>query len=109
MSGFVAVLLLVAALLSAGLGFALLALTQHVHWRVVAAPETGGTRPDRTGVRPRRWGASLALAMSVGLCFAAEGPAFGSLLAVLFAGTAAAAVTFVLSYRPHWLRRLAGK
>jgi hypothetical protein len=96
-----------AAFAVAFVSFAKLALTQRIHRRVVVGPDVAdGMGHDARAVRVTRWTASGGLGISVGLCFVAEGFAFGSLVAVLYAGAAATAVTFVLAYRPRWLRWL---
>src|SRR5436190_11883316 len=99
-----------AALVAFGLaasyiGLALFALSQKVHHASVASTTTRAALPRSARRRCGTLGsASLALGLAASLY--AKGPSFGSLLWVLGLAGAGLAVTFTLSYRPHWLRAL---
>lgn len=85
------------------LGLALLALSQHAHWRAV----TGGASPCSVRARGLRVLATLKLMLALVLSWHAHGPAFGSLLWVMLVSAAAMAVAFTLSWRPRALACLA--
>jgi hypothetical protein len=84
------------------LGCAWLALRQKPHFRLVSAQPVNA--PPSTALRARLLSAgSVSLALSGCCSWFAEGPSFGSLLWILALGTSSVAVTFTLSWRPHWL------
>jgi hypothetical protein len=96
--------LLAAVLVSTYLGFALLALSQDRHWH-----HLGGGRhcPVRTAWLLRVSGYILLLASLV-LALWRDGPSFGALVWVTALSICAFAVVATLTWRPHWLRPLAG-
>ena len=95
--------LLIALAATAYLGFALLALSQNRHWRSV----TGTATPTALVAFVLRALAGLALATSLTVALLRDGPSFGALLWATVLSTAAIAVAFTLSWRPHWLWPLA--
>jgi hypothetical protein len=97
--------LLAGALALTYLGFASLALRQAPHFAAVCA------RSRRAGPLPELsqrllYRGSVGLLLGAALSFWAEGPSFGSLAWVLLLAGAGVAVTFTLTWRPHWLRWL---
>jgi len=95
--------MLLAAFALSFAGFAALALGQRVHHGPILGRATRGAVPRALRVRVATFGAA-ALAASLGLSVAAQGPSFGSILWVMLLAAASLAVTFTLSYRPRWLR-----
>lgn len=93
--------LLAAALLALS-GFALLALSQQRHLDRVL----GSNSPLAHKLRAQRATGFIALGLSLVACLASQGAGFGSLLWVLLICAAAMSIAFMLSWRPHWLRRL---
>lgn len=88
------------------LGFALLALSQQQHWTsVVAALPL--PQPSAPALRRQRYLAGACLAIACAVCFADHGAGFGALMWVLLLGAGAMAVSFTLSWKPHYLRGIA--
>ena len=94
--------LLIATVLAAYLGFALLALGQERHVRRVAALDP----PRGLRLLALRVAAGIALALSLTLALLRDGPSFGALLWATAISLAALAVAFTLAWRPLWLRPL---
>lgn len=94
-----AVLLLLAAGLAGYGGWACLALAQPRHW--AANGPAGALAPAPRWLRPCG-GALQGLAYA--LCWYRDGPAFGSVLALLLMSAAAFAVTFTLAWHPGLFR-----
>lgn len=94
--------LVLAAVLCALLGFALLALSQERHFTRVFEAEMAAARAPYA----QRAIGFIAVVFALPLCIAAEGSGFGSLLWVVMIGAAAMAVALALTWRPHWLRWL---
>lgn len=94
--------LLVAVLVSAYLGFALLALSQDRHWH-----HLGGGRhcPPRAALPIRVVGYMLLLASFV-LAIVRDGASFGTLVWATAISVSAFAVVCTLTWRAHWLRPL---
>ncbi len=91
--------LLVAAFAAGYGGFALLALSLPRHWHDL----TGQPRlPPGRRLRQRVAGYA-GLVLACGLAAWHDGPAFGSLLAILLLTACAAAVAFTMAWRPQWL------
>lgn len=84
-------------------GFACLALSMGRHWEELTGEITLSAR--RLAVL--RMVGGLALAASLVLALLRDGPSFGSLIWVLSLTVGAIAVTFTLTWRPHWLRHMA--
>jgi hypothetical protein len=98
-------LLLVGALAFSYLGLASLALRQAPHFAAVsAAPRR--VAPPAAASRQLLHRGCRALLLGAALSLWAEGPSFGSLAWVLLLAAAGVAVTFTLTWRPHWLRWL---
>lgn len=97
-------LLMPMAFLLAVLGFALLALSQtrHAHHVQPTQALSESTRRWR-----RRLG-GVGLSLSLPVCIASQGAGMGSLLWGVSISTAAITVAFILTWRPRWLRPLAG-
>jgi hypothetical protein len=93
------------AFVSSYLGLALFALSQKPHHVNVAGSSARAAVPAATRRRCLALG-TLGLGLAFAASLAAEGPSFGSLVWVLGLAGAGLGVTFTLSYRPHWLRRL---
>jgi len=93
-------LLLLALLVAAYAGFALLALSQARHWRIVI----GDVALPRRRVRVLRTLGGALIALSLILALVRDGPSFGSLLWATAISVAALAVAFTLAWRPRWLR-----
>lgn len=100
-------MLLAGALAATYLGFAWLALRQSPHFAAVTLG-SGARRAAPPPELQRRLLARGASGLLLGavLSFWAEGPSFGSLVWVLLLAGAGVAVTFTLTWRPHWLRWL---
>lgn len=96
-------LLLLAASAAAYFGFALLALSQSRHWQQVLPGH--GPQPPRLAAL--RLSGSAALAIALAPCLIRDGTGFGIVLWLLQLSVAAPALVFTLSWRPHWLQRLA--
>ncbi|HKO91891.1 MAG TPA: DUF3325 domain-containing protein [Polyangiaceae bacterium] len=87
---------------SSYLGCALLALRQRPHFRAVSAQPV--SVPPSDALRARLlYGGGVSLALSLCCSWLAQGLSFGSLFWVLALGSTSVAVTFTLSWRPHWL------
>ena len=84
----------------AGTGW--LALAKLPHWRQVTGEEwqSTGTR------RVLRFAGSVALAVSLGLCLAADHVSMSFLVWVMTLAAGALGVAFMLAYRPRTLRWL---
>jgi len=96
-------LLLLALLVAAYVGFALLALSQAQHWRAVV----GAVALPRRRVRGLRSIGGTSIALSLILALMRDGSSFGSLLWATAISVAALAVAFTLAWRPRLLRPLA--
>lgn len=93
-------LLLVAIFSAAYLSFALFALSQVRHWRVVFDKAL----PTQREVLLLRSLGILMLSISLALSLVRDGASFGSLLWITMIGVAALAVALTLAWRPRWLR-----
>ncbi|AEG13411.1 hypothetical protein Sbal183_0101 [Shewanella baltica OS183] len=93
-------LLLVAIFSTAYLSFALFALSQVRHWRVVFDKAL----PTQREVLLLRSLGILMLSISLALSLVRDGASFGSLLWITMIGVAALAVALTLAWRPRWLR-----
>jgi hypothetical protein len=94
--------MLAAAFISCGVGLGWLALAMDVHWRQVC-----GDRPLSRGGRLRlRVIGATALALSLGLCFAADHPSMAPLVWVMALAGGALLIAFALAWRPVLLRLL---
>lgn len=85
------------------LGFAWLALSMDAHWQQVRGQ---GSVVTRTGVLALRVLGALALAGSLGLCFAVDNASMASLVWPMALAAAAPTVAFILAWRPRWLALL---
>ena len=94
--------LLVAIVILSYSAFVTLALSQARPWRAVVVDKR---QVPRRGLL-RAAGAAL-LALTFLLTLLREGSAFGVLLWPLILAATAMAVTFTLTWRPHWLRSIA--
>lgn len=95
--------LLMLAMAASCFGFACLALSMDRHREAVSAEIAWSAR--RLAVLRTLGG--LALAASLVFALMRDGPSFGSLMWVLILTAGAIAVTFTLTWRPHWLRHMA--
>ncbi|MEM8774673.1 MAG: DUF3325 domain-containing protein [Pseudomonadota bacterium] len=95
MMAMIDLLLLVLASLSALLGCAFLALSQHRHWRTVM----GKGAPHRA-VRPAGW---ALLAISLAICISRDGSSFAVILWPLLLSAAAILVVMIIAYWPKTL------
>jgi len=93
-------LLLLALLVAAYVGFALLALSQAQHWRAVV----GDAALSRRRVLVLRTLGAALIALSLILALMRDGPSFGSLLWATAISLAALGVAFTVAWRPRWLR-----
>tara|TARA_R110002033_G_scaffold122627_1_gene165215 strand:- start:4988 stop:5356 length:369 start_codon:yes stop_codon:yes gene_type:complete len=93
-------LLLVAIFSAAYLSFALFALSQVRHWRVVFDKAL----PTQREVLLLRSLGILMLSISLALSLVRDGASFGSLLWITMIGVAALTVALTLAWRPRWLR-----
>lgn len=93
---------MLAACMSALLGFALLALSQERHLERVFE----SNRPPAHDRRAQHAICFIALGSSLPPCLATQGAGFGSLLWVMLICAAAMAVALTLTLRPQWLRCL---
>lgn len=93
-------LLLVAIFSTAYLSFALFALSQVRHWRVVFDKAL----PTQREVLLLRSLGILMLSISLALSLVRDGASFGSLLWITMIGVTALAVALTLAWRPRWLR-----
>jgi hypothetical protein len=98
------VLLILAACILALWGFALLALSQERHLARIF--ESNQQLAHNT--KAQRAIGFIAVSLSLPACIASQGASFGSLLWVLLLSAAALAVALMLTWRPQWLRPLAG-
>lgn len=96
------VIWLVLAALASYTGFACLALCLPRHWRSVS----GAALPAARARRLRAPGYALLVA-GVACAVLRDGAGFGAVLAVMVLIMSAWAVSFTLTWRPHWLRPLA--
>ena len=94
--------LAVAVFLAGYLGCALLALRQRPHFRAASA-QAPSARPSAVLRARLLYAGSITLALSLCCSWLAQGVAFGSLFWVLALGATSMAVTFTLTWRPHWL------
>ena len=94
--------LLAAALATclAGMGWLALAMPAH-------AQQVWGAPPSPVAARILRVLGALALAVSLGLCLAADHASMAVLVWVMALAVAALAVAFLLAWRSRWLRVLA--
>lgn len=84
----------------AGMGW--LALAMDVHWQQV---QEAHTISRRTAIALRVLG-TLALAVSLGVCFWVDHATMAPLVWVMAVAGAALVVAFTLSWRPRWLKVL---
>lgn len=98
------VLLMLAAWVVLLLGMALLALSQERHRDRIFI----SNRPAALDIRAQRATAFIATGLGLPACIASQGASFGSLLWLLLLSAAALAVALTLTWRPQWLRPLAG-
>ncbi|WP_408101782.1 DUF3325 domain-containing protein [Stutzerimonas sp. VN223-3] len=84
--------------------FALLALSQSAHMKVV---DPNAPAPDRPTQKRKRLGAALLLGIALSLLLETQGGAFGSLLWMTLLSAGALSLSFTLSWRPGWLRFIA--
>lgn len=92
-------LLLVAIFSAAYLSFALFALSQVRHWRVVLDKAL----PTQKEVLALRSLGILMLSTSLALSLMRDGAGFGSLLWITIISMAAFAIALTLAWRPRWL------
>lgn len=95
--------LLLAALIVAFIGFAWLALAMETHWRQAVKSES------RRPILALRAAGAAALALSLVLCLGVDHASMASLVWVMTLAAAALAVTFVLTWKAHWLALLVGR
>jgi len=88
--------------LASYLGCALLALRQKPHFLAVSA-QPASARPSALLRTRLLYAGSFSLGLSLCCSWLAQGLSFGSLFWVLALGTTSVAVTFTLTWRPHWL------
>ncbi len=86
------------------LAFAMLALTQDVHWTRVTGGAPVLARPKRRRIRAL---AGIGLAAGLALCLGGHGAGFGSLLWALLSGATGVAVAFLLAWYPGLFSGLA--
>lgn len=98
------VLLMLAACVVLLLGMALLALSQERHRDRIFI----STRPTAHSIRAHRTAGFITTGLGLPACIASQGASFGSLLWLLLLSAAALAVALTLTWRPQWLRPLAG-
>lgn len=98
-------LLLAAALLSAFLGLAWLALAMEPHWQQARATPA----PSRAMLRLLRVLGAAALAASLLLCLAADHPTMAALVWLMALAVSAIAVAMLLAWRPRWVGWLVGR
>ena len=96
-------LLLMAALGTAYVGFALLALSQKQRWRQFSHADA----PRALPLFFLRGLGGLALVASLVVSLLRDGPDYGALLWVTVLSLSAMAVAFTLTWRANWLRPLA--
>ncbi|GGB99322.1 hypothetical protein GCM10007205_05790 [Oxalicibacterium flavum] len=95
---------LVLACVASLLGFGLLALGQERHWEAVTA-----LAADRRVSQRVLMTMGLVLqALALPLLVFSQGAGFGSLLWGVLVTATAMSIAFVLSWRPRWLKPLAG-
>lgn len=95
-------LLLAAALASATLGLAWLALAMEPHWQQVK----GDATPGHGTVRALRVLGALAIVASLLLCLRADHVTMAALVWVLALAAGALVVALTLAWRPRWLAPL---
>jgi hypothetical protein len=95
--------LLMLAMAASCFGFACLALSMERHREAVSAEIAWSARQ----LAVLRTIGGLALVVSLMLALLRDGPSFGSLMWVLILTAGAIAVSFTLTWRPHWLRHMA--
>lgn len=88
------------AAISSFVGMSWLALARETHWRQVCPSA-------RQPLRTLQLAGSVALLLSLGLCFQADYPSIAVLVWVMLAGGSALVVALLLSWRSPWLRMLA--
>ena len=91
-----------AVLLASYLGCALLALRQRPHFRAASA-QAPSARPSAVLRARLLYAGSITLGLSLCCSWLAQGVSFGTLFWVLALGATSVAVTFTLTWRPHWL------
>lgn len=96
---------LLAALLAAFVGFTWLALAMETHWRQAVSDASR----ERTSALALRIAGSCALALSLWLCLKVDHASMASLVWVMTLAAAAFAVTFILTWKAHWLALLVGR
>lgn len=85
-------------------GLAWLALAMEVHWQQVMGPHAPLARSTAWVLRVL---GTLALSASLALCLYADHVSMAVLVWVMALAASAAAVAFVLAWRPRWLAWLA--
>lgn len=95
---------LVLACVASLLSFGLLALGQERHWKMVTAL----TADQRVSQRALMTTSLVLQILALPLLFFSQGAGFGSLLWGLLVTAMAMSIAFVLSWRPLWLKPLAG-
>lgn len=95
-------LLLATALLFSICGLGWLALAMDAHWQQVRGEAAAGRG---TVILLRALGA-VALLLALALCLRADHPTMAVLVWVMGLAASALLITFVLSWRPRWLRPL---
>jgi len=99
-------LLLWAALAANVAGLGWLALAMDVHWQQVR----GSTTPPSSGtMKLLRVLGAASLVSSLLLCLCVDHASMAALVWVMTLACAALAIAFTLSWRPGWLRLLAGR
>jgi hypothetical protein len=96
-------LLLMLALGTGATGMAWLALAKLPHWRQVTGEPAQGTGTRRM----LRVSGSAALAVSLGLCLAADHVSMSFLVWIMIIAAGALSVAFALAYKPRALNWLA--
>lgn len=95
-------MLLVAACIVLTLGLVWMALAMEIHWEQVQ-----GRVPLAKSVQLLLRGLGvLALAISLGLCMAADHVSMAALVWIMLLATGTVSVAFTLTWRPHWLAPL---
>jgi hypothetical protein len=92
-------MLLTAACIISTLGLAWMALAMETHWQQVQ----GGLPLVRSVQLLLRGLGSLALAISLGLCMAADHVSMAALVWIMLLAAGTVAVAFTLTWRPQWL------
>lgn len=92
-------IVLVAAQLVCTIGMGWLALAMETHWEQVCSSALS----RKARICLRTLGAMMLLA-SLGLCLVVEHASMAVLVWVMVLSASALAVSFTLTWRPHWLR-----